>query len=74
MQNYEWDKLHPFQRRSFRRFPKGTKFIGEIETFERLESLNHGIKNGNIKLKNGTTLTGFDEVCYLYSDVTYDRL
>ncbi|KAI0821409.1 FAD/NAD-P-binding domain-containing protein [Irpex lacteus] len=60
--NYDWDKLHPFQRRSFRRFPKETKFIGEIEKFERLESLNHGIKNGNIKLKNGTTLTGFDEI------------
>ncbi|KAI0090718.1 FAD/NAD-P-binding domain-containing protein [Irpex rosettiformis] len=60
--NYEWDKLHPFQRRSFRRFPKETKFIGEIEQFKPLQSLNHGIKNGDIKLKNGTTLTDFDEI------------
>ena len=61
-QNYEWDKLHPFQRRSFRRFPQVTKFIGEIEKFEPLQSLNQGIKHGNIKLKNGTVLTDFDEV------------
>ncbi|KAI0691903.1 FAD/NAD-P-binding domain-containing protein [Cytidiella melzeri] len=58
---YDWDKLHPFQRRSFRRFPPETEFIPQIEKFEPLESLDGGIKNGNIKLTNGTILTGIDE-------------
>ena len=61
-QPYEWDKLHPFQRRSFRRFPSSTEFIGEIESFGKLASLDNGILGGQIHLKNGTSLEGVDEI------------
>lgn len=63
LQKYDWDTLHPFQRRSFRRFPSETEFIPEISKFESLESLDVGIKNGKITLTNGTVLTDIDEVC-----------
>ena len=62
-QKYDWEKLHPFQRRSFKRFPPETEFVPEISAFEPLSSLQHGIKNGKIVLVNGTVITDIDEVC-----------
>ncbi|KAI0691902.1 FAD/NAD-P-binding domain-containing protein [Cytidiella melzeri] len=59
---YDWDKLHWFQRRCFRRFPPENEFIPQIEKFEPLETLSDGIRNGYIKLMNGTILTGVDEI------------
>ncbi|KAI0343689.1 FAD/NAD-P-binding domain-containing protein [Trametopsis cervina] len=59
---YDWEKLHPFQRRSFRRFPAETEFIPTIAALEPLASLDHGIKDGKVKLTNGTVLTGIDEI------------
>ncbi|KAE9402321.1 FAD/NAD-P-binding domain-containing protein [Gymnopus androsaceus JB14] len=59
---YDWDKLHPFQRRSFNRFPVETEFIPEISHFEPLPSLDNGIKDGKIVLVNGTILTNIDEI------------
>ncbi|KIP07707.1 hypothetical protein PHLGIDRAFT_127476 [Phlebiopsis gigantea 11061_1 CR5-6] len=59
---YDWDKLHPFQRRSFRRFPSSAEFIGEIKSFGELASLDNGIVGGKIYLKNGTVLEGVDEI------------
>lgn len=59
---YDWDRLHPFQRRSFQRFPAETEFIPEISRFDTLPSLNNGIKDGKILLANGTVLTNIDEV------------
>ncbi|KAI0341061.1 FAD/NAD-P-binding domain-containing protein [Trametopsis cervina] len=59
---YDWEKLNPFQRRSFRRFPEETEFVPQIAAFEPLASLSHGIKDGKIKLTNGSLLTGIDEI------------
>jgi len=65
LQEYDWDKLHPFQRRSFRRFPDETEFIPQISSFQPLSSLQNGIQDGKIILVNGTVLSGIDEVCEL---------
>ncbi|KAF5371257.1 hypothetical protein D9758_004238 [Tetrapyrgos nigripes] len=59
---YDWDKLHPFQRRSFRRFPAETEFIPQISSFQPLSSLQNGIQDGQIILVNGTVLSGIDEI------------
>ncbi|KAK7439021.1 hypothetical protein VKT23_017727 [Stygiomarasmius scandens] len=59
---YDWDKLHPFQRRSFRRFPDETEFIPQISSFQPLSSLQNGIQDGRIILVNGTVLSGIDEI------------
>lgn len=59
---YDWDRLHPFQRRSFKRFPAETEFIPEISRFDTLTSLDNGIKDGKIFLANGTVLKNIDEV------------
>ena len=56
--------MHPFQRRSIRRFPKGTEFVPEIKEFEPLASLTDGAEDGKIRLVNGTVLSGIDEVCH----------
>ncbi|KAJ3787897.1 FAD/NAD-P-binding domain-containing protein [Lentinula aff. detonsa] len=58
----DWDTLHPFQRRSFRRFPHETEFLPQISHFEPLSSLDDGIKNGKIVLVNGTVLENIDEI------------
>ncbi|KAJ4490677.1 FAD/NAD-P-binding domain-containing protein [Lentinula aciculospora] len=58
----DWDTLHPFQRRSFRRFPDETEFIPKISHFEPLSSLDNGIKDGKIVLVNGTVLEEIDEI------------
>ncbi|KAH7879432.1 FAD/NAD-P-binding domain-containing protein [Lentinula edodes] len=58
----DWETLHPFQRRSFRRFPDETEFIPKISHFESLSSLDNGIKDGKIVLVNGTVLENIDEV------------
>ncbi|KAJ3730602.1 FAD/NAD-P-binding domain-containing protein [Lentinula raphanica] len=58
----DWDTLHPFQRRSFRRFPPETEFLPRISRFEPLETLDRGIKEGRIVLVNGTVLENIDEV------------
>ncbi|KAJ3980842.1 FAD/NAD-P-binding domain-containing protein [Lentinula detonsa] len=57
----DWDTLHPFQRRSFRRFPQETEFLPQISHFEPLSSLDGGIKDGKIVLVNGTIIlaTGY---------------
>ncbi|KAG7443178.1 FAD/NAD-P-binding domain-containing protein [Guyanagaster necrorhizus] len=59
---YVWDNLHPFQRRSFRRFPPETEFIPEIASFSALPSFDNGIKAGKITLVNGSVLEGIDEI------------
>jgi len=59
---YDWEKLHPFQRRSFKRFPSETEFVPQISSFEPLSSLHEGIKDGKIVLVNGTVLQGVDEI------------
>lgn len=59
---YDWNTLHPFQRRSFRRFPQNAELIPEIQSFGPLESYDKGIKDGKIELINGTVLEGIDEV------------
>ncbi|THU85250.1 FAD/NAD-P-binding domain-containing protein [Dendrothele bispora CBS 962.96] len=58
---YDWDKLHPFQRRSFRRFPSETEFIPQISSFKPLSSLDNGIRGGQIVLFNGSIIlaTGY---------------
>ncbi|KAJ3794209.1 FAD/NAD-P-binding domain-containing protein [Lentinula aff. detonsa] len=58
----DWDTLHPFQRRSFRRFPQETEFLPQISHFEPLSSLDNGIKDGKIVLVNGTVLENIDEI------------
>lgn len=37
--------------------------IPEIEELQPLESLTEGIQKGHILLKNGSVITGIDEVC-----------
>ncbi|EIN12652.1 hypothetical protein PUNSTDRAFT_61629, partial [Punctularia strigosozonata HHB-11173 SS5] len=59
---YDWSKLHAFQRRSFRRFPASTEWVSEIRSFEPLASHDDGIQSGEITLINGTVLSGIDEV------------
>ncbi|KAF9073557.1 FAD/NAD-P-binding domain-containing protein [Rhodocollybia butyracea] len=59
---FDWDNLHPFQRRSINRFPPETEFIPEISQFEPLPSLDNGIRNGKIRLVNGTYLENIDEI------------
>lgn len=58
---YDWNTLHPFQRRSFRRFPQNAELIPEIKSFGPLETYDQGIKDGKIELINGTVLEGIDE-------------
>ena len=61
MQDYEWQKLHPFQRRSYKRLPAITRLVPEIASFEPLEG--NGIQHGKIEFVNGSTLElGVDEV------------
>jgi len=56
------ETYHAFERRSLRRFPSTTKFIPEIVSFTSLPSDDEGIQHGKIVLKNGTVLTGIDEI------------
>jgi hypothetical protein len=59
--DYDWNKLHPFRRRAFRRLPSQAEVIPEIRTFGPLEK-GEAIREGRIELVNGTTITGVDEV------------
>ncbi|KAJ7668996.1 FAD/NAD-P-binding domain-containing protein [Mycena rosella] len=58
------DNLHPFQLRSLKRFPDTTEFVPEIAHFEPLAAHDRGIKDGVIRLINGTELHGIDEVIF----------
>ncbi|KZV64547.1 FAD/NAD-P-binding domain-containing protein [Peniophora sp. CONT] len=59
--DYDWDNLHPFQRRSYKRLPAITNLVPEIASFEPLEG--HGIQSGKIAFVNGSTLElGIDEI------------
>lgn len=52
----------------FLRLWPGAEVIPEIEELQHLDSLADGIQNGRILLKNGSTVTGIDEVslqCYV---------
>ncbi|KAF7326377.1 Dimethylaniline monooxygenase [Mycena venus] len=64
---------HPFQLRSFLRFPDVTEFVPEIDHFETLAAHDKGIKDGGIHLKNGTVLKGIDEIIlatgYIHSNI-----
>ncbi|WVQ83502.1 hypothetical protein IAT38_005643 [Cryptococcus sp. DSM 104549] len=50
-----------FRRRSFRRIYPGAEIVGEVDSFEHLDS-ETSIKDGRVVLANGTVLTGIDEV------------
>ncbi|KAJ6590457.1 FAD/NAD-P-binding domain-containing protein [Mycena vulgaris] len=67
------ENLHPFQLRSLNRFPDVTEFVPEIAHFEPLAAYDNGIKDGVIRLANGTVLRGIDEVIlatgYIHSSV-----
>ncbi|VDB96836.1 unnamed protein product [Peniophora sp. CBMAI 1063] len=59
--DYDWEKLHPFQRRSYKRLPAITNLVPEIASFEPLNG--QGIQSGKIAFVNGSTLElGVDEV------------
>ncbi|KZV64546.1 FAD/NAD-P-binding domain-containing protein [Peniophora sp. CONT] len=60
--DYIWEKLHPFQRRSFKRLPESAFFLPEIASFEPLEEGVKGIQSGKITFINGSSLEGVDEV------------
>ncbi|KAJ7485654.1 FAD/NAD-P-binding domain-containing protein [Mycena latifolia] len=49
------------------RFPEKTELIPEISSFDSLDGFDQGIKNGKIRLANGTVLEGVDEVGSLFS-------
>ncbi|KAK7044131.1 hypothetical protein VNI00_007848 [Paramarasmius palmivorus] len=59
---YDWEKLHPFRRRSIRRIPSKVELIPEVANFEPLSAYDKGITEGVIKLINGSTVQGIDEV------------
>ncbi|KAJ7429748.1 FAD/NAD-P-binding domain-containing protein [Mycena latifolia] len=44
------------------RFPEKTELIPEISSFDPLDGFDQGIKNGKIRLANGTVLEGVDEI------------
>ncbi|KAI3613671.1 dimethylaniline monooxygenase [Moniliophthora roreri] len=59
---YDWEKLHPFRRRSILRIPSEVEFIPEIAAFEPLSAFDGGISEGTIRLINGTSVRGVDEI------------
>lgn len=50
------------RERMFHRLYAGAEVVPEIEELQHLDSLEDGIQNGKILFKNGSTLTGVDEV------------
>ncbi|KAJ7474925.1 FAD/NAD-P-binding domain-containing protein [Mycena latifolia] len=53
-EKYAFDILH--------RFPNGVEIVPEISSFEPLDGFQNGIKDGKIRLINGTILEGIDEI------------
>jgi len=51
-----------YEEQRFGRLYPGAEVLPEIAEFLPLDSLTDGIQNGRILLKNGTILTGIDEV------------
>ncbi|EEB91681.1 hypothetical protein MPER_09926, partial [Moniliophthora perniciosa FA553] len=64
---YDWEKLHPFRRRSILRIPPEVEFIPEIAAFEPLSAFDKGIPEGTIRLINGSSVQGVDETSECFS-------
>ncbi|VDC00852.1 unnamed protein product [Peniophora sp. CBMAI 1063] len=70
---YDWEKLHPYQRRSFKRLPANTNLVPEIASFEPLKG--QGIQSGKIAFVNGSTLElGVDEIIFATGYVHVNRV
>ncbi|KZV64548.1 FAD/NAD-P-binding domain-containing protein [Peniophora sp. CONT] len=69
---YDWEKLHPYQRRSFKRLPATANLVPEIASFEPLEGRE--IQSGKIAFVNGSTLAlGVDEIIFATGYVHVNR-
>ena len=73
-QDYVWEKLHPFQRRSFKRLPESASLVPEIASFGPLEDNVQGIQSGKITFINGSVLEGVDEVILATGYARVNRL
>ncbi|VDB96834.1 unnamed protein product [Peniophora sp. CBMAI 1063] len=72
--DYVWEKLHPFQRRSFKRLPESAEVVPEIKSFGPLEEDVQGIQSGKITFINGSVIEGVDEVILATGYARVNRL